>query len=64
MQVTLCRLVFFVAAPFLASAQVHDAKTVHFRSADGTKADFEQLRKLVGEQGGSEIRVREWYPER
>lgn len=34
----------------------------HFRSSDGTKADFEQLKKLVGE--GSEIRVREWYPEK
>jgi L-ascorbate metabolism protein UlaG (beta-lactamase superfamily) len=32
----------------------------HFRSQDGTKADFGQLRRLVGE--GSEIRVREWYP--
>jgi L-ascorbate metabolism protein UlaG (beta-lactamase superfamily) len=36
----------------------------HFRSADGTKADFEQLKKLVGEQGGVEIRVRDWYSER
>ena len=32
----------------------------HYRSQDGTKADFEQLRKLVGD-GGVEIRVREWY---
>ena len=32
----------------------------HYRSHDGTKADFGQLRKLVGE--GVEIRVREWYP--
>ena len=36
----------------------------HFRSQDGTKADFGQLRKLVGEDGGVEIRVRDWYPER
>ena len=36
----------------------------HFRSADGTKADFEQLRKLVGEGSGVEIRVLDWYPER
>jgi len=34
----------------------------HYRSQDGTKADFEQLRKLVGD-GGVEIRVREWYPD-
>jgi L-ascorbate metabolism protein UlaG (beta-lactamase superfamily) len=31
----------------------------HYRSGDGTNADFEQLRELVGE--GVEIRVREWY---
>jgi L-ascorbate metabolism protein UlaG (beta-lactamase superfamily) len=36
----------------------------HYRSHDGTKADFEQLRKLVGSDSGVEIRVREWYPER
>jgi L-ascorbate metabolism protein UlaG (beta-lactamase superfamily) len=34
----------------------------HFRSADGTKADFERLKKLVGDDIGVEIRVREWYP--
>jgi len=34
----------------------------HFRSGDGTKADFERLRKLVGEDSGIEIRVRDWYP--
>jgi L-ascorbate metabolism protein UlaG (beta-lactamase superfamily) len=32
----------------------------HFRNQDGTKADFEQLKKLVGD--GVDIRVREWYP--
>ena len=36
----------------------------HFRSHDGTKADFGQLRKLVGEDSGVEIRVREWYPDK
>jgi len=36
----------------------------HYRSQDGTKADFGQLRKLVGEDSGVEVRVREWYPER
>jgi predicted TIM-barrel fold metal-dependent hydrolase len=36
----------------------------HFRGGDGTKADFGQLRKLVGEDSGVEIRVRDWYPER
>ena len=36
----------------------------HYRSGDGTKADMEELKKLVGEQSGVEIRVREWYPER
>ena len=34
----------------------------HYRSHDGTKADFERLRKLVGSDVGVEIRVREWYP--
>jgi L-ascorbate metabolism protein UlaG (beta-lactamase superfamily) len=34
----------------------------HYRSQDGTKADFEKLKRLVGD--GVEIRVREWYPER
>ncbi len=34
----------------------------HFRSGDGTKADLEQLRNLVGDD--VEIRVRDWYPER
>jgi L-ascorbate metabolism protein UlaG (beta-lactamase superfamily) len=33
----------------------------HYRSHDGTKADFGQLRKLVGDVG-VEIRLREWYP--
>ena len=36
----------------------------HYRSQDGTKADFGQLRKLVGRDSGVEIRVREWYPEK
>ena len=34
----------------------------HYRSHDGTKADFDKLRKLVGPDSGVEIRVREWYP--
>ena len=34
----------------------------HYRSRDGTKADMEELKRLVGD--GSEIRVREWYPEK
>ena len=34
----------------------------HYRSHDGTKADFGQLKKLVGEDSGVEIRVRDWYP--
>jgi L-ascorbate metabolism protein UlaG (beta-lactamase superfamily) len=36
----------------------------HYRSHDGTKADFEQLKKLVGNHSGVEIRIRDWYPER
>ena len=31
----------------------------HYRSQDGTKADFQQLKKLVGD--GVQIRAREWY---
>ena len=34
----------------------------HYRSHDGTKADMEQLKKLVGE--GVDVRVRDWYPEK
>jgi L-ascorbate metabolism protein UlaG (beta-lactamase superfamily) len=34
----------------------------HYRSGDGTKADFQQLKRLVGEGSGVEIRVRDWYP--
>ena len=36
----------------------------HYRSQDGTKADFGQLKRLVGEGSGVQVRVREWYPER
>jgi L-ascorbate metabolism protein UlaG (beta-lactamase superfamily) len=36
----------------------------HYRSGDGTKADFAQLKKLVGEPSGVEIRSRDWYAER
>ena len=36
----------------------------HYRSGDGTKADMEELKRLVGEQSGVEIRSRDWYPER
>ena len=35
----------------------------HYRSSDGTKPDFERLKKLVGTQSGVEIRVLDWYPE-
>jgi L-ascorbate metabolism protein UlaG (beta-lactamase superfamily) len=34
----------------------------HYRSHDGTKADFGQLKRLVGDDSGVEIWVREWYP--
>ena len=36
----------------------------HYRSGGGTKADLEELKRLVGEQNGVEIRSRDWYPER
>jgi L-ascorbate metabolism protein UlaG (beta-lactamase superfamily) len=35
----------------------------HYRSGGGTKADMGELKRLVGEQSGVEIRVRDWYPE-
>jgi L-ascorbate metabolism protein UlaG (beta-lactamase superfamily) len=35
----------------------------HYRSHDGTKADFGEVKRLVGDSG-IEIRVRDWYPER
>ena len=36
----------------------------HYRGGDGKKADLEELKKLVGENSGVEIRVRDWYSER
>jgi L-ascorbate metabolism protein UlaG (beta-lactamase superfamily) len=36
----------------------------HYRSGDGTKANLEELKRLVGEKSGMEIRSRDWYPER
>ena len=35
----------------------------HYRSGDKTKADMEELKRLVGKDSGVEIRVRDWYPE-
>ncbi len=35
----------------------------HYRSGDGTKADLEKLKSLVGDRSGIEIRSRDWYPE-
>ncbi len=34
----------------------------HYRSADKTKANLEELKKLVGTDNGVEIRIRDWYP--
>ncbi len=34
----------------------------HFRNADGTLADLDEFRRLVGQEAGVEIRVRRWYP--
>jgi len=36
----------------------------HYRSSDQTKADLEELKRLVGKDNGVEVRVREWYPEK
>ncbi len=33
----------------------------HYQSGDKTKADMEELKKLVGADSGVEIRVRDWY---
>lgn len=33
----------------------------HFRNQDGSMADLEALKKLVGAESGVEVRVREWY---
>lgn len=33
----------------------------HYRNGDGTKADLEKLKRLVGNQGGVEIRTPDWY---
>jgi L-ascorbate metabolism protein UlaG (beta-lactamase superfamily) len=36
----------------------------HYRGGDGKKADLEELKKLVGQDSGVEIRIRDWYAER
>ena len=36
----------------------------HYRSGDKTKADLEELKRLVGKDSGVEIRSRDWYPEK
>lgn len=33
----------------------------HYRSAEGAKADLEELKRLVGKDSGVEIRTLEWY---
>jgi len=35
----------------------------HYRSGDGTKVSMDELKRLVGEGSGVEIRSRDWYPE-
>ncbi len=34
----------------------------HYRNGDGTKADVERFKKLVGTDSGVEVRLRDWYP--
>lgn len=34
----------------------------HYRNQNGTFADLERLRQLVGDDVGVEVRVRDWYP--
>jgi len=36
----------------------------HYRSGDGAKADMAELKGLVGENSGVEIRSRDWYQQR
>ena len=36
----------------------------HCHSGDGTKADLEELKKLVGKDSGIEVRIRDRYLER
>jgi len=36
----------------------------HFRGGDGMKADLERLKRLIGDQTATEIRVLDWYSER
>lgn len=35
----------------------------HYRNKDGSKADLESFKKLVGAQSGTEVRIRPWYPQ-
>jgi len=35
----------------------------HYRSEDKTKADLEELKRLVGAGSGVEVRIRDWYRE-
>ncbi len=34
----------------------------HYRSGNGTKANMDELKRLVGADSGVEVRVRDWYP--
>ncbi len=35
----------------------------HYRSGNGSKADLNELKRLVGADSGVEIRARDWYSE-
>ena len=50
------------AAEAIRAFKPRVAYPYHYRSGDGTKANLEELKRLVGE--GSEIRARDWYPEK
>jgi len=34
----------------------------HYRNGDGTMADIELLKKLIGPEAGVEVRLLKWYP--
>jgi len=51
-------------AQTLSGSSSQDRLSVSYRSGDGKKADLEELKQLVGQDSGVEIRSRDWYSER
>jgi L-ascorbate metabolism protein UlaG (beta-lactamase superfamily) len=52
-----------VAPPVIRAFKPKIVYPYHYRSGDKTKANLEELKRLVGADSGVEIRGRDWYRE-